>query len=852
MKKLSITLTIRQKLLLFVVGLTIGVYLISFGYVSINLKQKAMTEGQKLAEKAAHEKANDIKSILNQDLTIARSMAISAKNYSFLPKTLRDSLRRNLMLGVLNENPKYDAVWMSWELWVIDSTWTKGHGRERCTYYKKDGAIKEHIRLDNLDKKVESGLYSEIKRDKGELIGEPYEFAAYGGNTDEILLGISPTAPILINGKFAGLIGSDMSLDDFKSMSEINFFDRGFAFLMSYEGTIVAHEDNHFGNKSIDSLGFIDDLELDLKEIIASGGEASFTTFDPYFDEEAYVTVAPISLGKSTKPWSVGIIVPTSEITKSLDKTFQATLVVGIIGLLIVSFVVYRLATSITRSLDKTNGLLKDLSRGEIDPSNKLQFNTSDELGQIAKSVNTLVDDLDRKVRLAKEIGQGELSTDFHLSGEADILGVSLLKMRDNLNNVIEETREVIVKAGDHGQLRKARILTDGKQNAWRDLSESINRLLASLAAPMMEVNRIVNEMSQGNLKERFEATAEGDIKYLADNLNRALENLNEFLQQIVESAQVVDESSGEMLNASSEISTNTGEIAASIGQMSNGSQMQLEKVDQTSALIEGILKSSNDMRERANTINQGVNNVVTNCSTGQEMLDGVASNIAEISAYSDKTNDSIKVLTSRSDEISRVLGVITEIASQTNLLALNAAIEAAQAGEAGRGFAVVAEEIRKLAEDSRKSAREIESIVEGVQKDTQEAAEVIGVMSKSVKTGEEASLEAAEMFKKIADRARKNLHLSEDILNASKAQEKDIHEVLSNTENVVLVAQQTAAGTEEIASSATELSSAMSTFTDRTDNLNSVADSLKKGLERFTLTESVEEKVETLEEELV
>lgn len=463
---------------------------------------------------------------------------------------------------------------------------------------------------------------------------------------------------------------------------------------------------------------------------------------------------------------------------------------------------------------------------------------SADELGMAHEAINRLTKGLESKAQFAVDIGHGNLGSDHQLLSESDVLGKSLMMMRDNLKDVIYETNQVVRKAGNQGDL-SARINIENKAGAWKDLGGSINNLLTSVAIPILSVKEIVNAMADGDLTRRYTEDAKGEILSLAEDLNSALDNLNALLNRIAKNANAVDESASEMLTSSEEMNGNTGEIASSIAQMSNGAQTQVAKVDESSNLVEGILKSSTEMGERAKTINEGVNNVVTTSVSGLKMLDKVVSNMAEISSYSTKTSESMKILTSRSNEITRVLSMITEIASQTNLLALNAAIEAAQAGDAGRGFAVVAEEIRKLAEGSKSSAREIENLIEDVQKDTREAARVTETMSEGVQVGEATSKDAAEMFKKIAERAGQNLSLSEGILTATRVQQEDIRIVVSNTENIVVIAEQTAAGTEEIASSATELSSGMEVYTQKSERLTRIADELKTEVSKFKLSEN-------------
>jgi len=200
------------------------------------------------------------------------------------------------------------------------------------------------------------------------------------------------------------------------------------------------------------------------------------------------------------------------------------------------------------------------------------------------------------------------------------------------------------------------------------------------------------------------------------------------------------------------------------------------------------------------------------------------------------QTAKSIDVLTRRTEEIGRTLNVITDIASQTNLLALNAAIEAARAGDAGRGFAVVAEEIRKLAEDSRRSAVEIEKIISDVQKDTQAAGKAIEAMEVSVKEGNKSSVEAESIFQEIAKSSEETFNASQEIQTATIAQKESIGIVVKNFEQIVVVSEETAAGTQEVASSSQQMSNGMLEIAKAGDELSAVAAQLQSGLQQFKL----------------
>ncbi|MEP3386594.1 MAG: methyl-accepting chemotaxis protein [Reichenbachiella sp.] len=438
--------------------------------------------------------------------------------------------------------------------------------------------------------------------------------------------------------------------------------------------------------------------------------------------------------------------------------------------------------------------------------------------------------------RFAEEMKNGNFDFKYEYAGEYDQVGSALIGLKRRLNRVIMDTTELLQNAAVEGNL-ETEIFLDDKEGAFNNLVKGINELVSSFSLPLREVNKVVNAMAEGDLTQRFSIVAKGDVLKMANNLNSALENIDGLLTQVSKHANSIEESSNEMKVSSEEMNCNTEEIASAISQMSNGAHSQVRKIEEISLLIDGILSASSGMVDKANHVNSTARDGVDHSESGVKMVQELVRRMSEVLDYSSKTNDSMNVLTKRSDEIGKALKVITEIATQTNMLALNAAIEAAQAGDAGRGFAVVADEIRKLAENSKSSAKDIEMIVLGVHQDTTEAARVIEVMNEKVKEGEITSKRASELFSQIHESSNEAFALSRDIKDAIDTQVDNINKVLGHAESVVVISEQTAAGTEEVATSATELSSGMELYSQKALRLDEIAYELKDGLSMVKLS---------------
>ena len=437
----------------------------------------------------------------------------------------------------------------------------------------------------------------------------------------------------------------------------------------------------------------------------------------------------------------------------------------------------------------------------------------------------------------AGELKEGNFDAQIDVPADGDIgkMISDNLALRDTLKEIIEDVNNVVRSAGEEGNLN-ARLELQDTKGAWKDLVDSMNLLLQSIAEPVLEFNSIVSEMAKGDLTKKFEMQAKGDIKNMADALNTAVDNLNNLLGEIGENADVVAQASSNMLEKSESMKNNTSEVASAIGQIAKGAQDQAVKTDESSKLVEDVKASAVEMEGKSDVINKAAERGQKSCENGLKIIRNMVENMTGITESANLTSESINILTDRAVEIGRTLNVITDIAAQTNLLALNAAIEAARAGEAGRGFAVVAEEIRKLAEDSRKSAVDIEKIIADVQKDTQSASKAIETMESSVVQGTEATTQAESIFQEISKSSEETLNFSREIKESTSTQKSSIESVAKNIEQIVVVAEETAAGTQQAAGSSQQMNAGMEEVAASSSQLSEIAAELQTGVNQFKL----------------
>jgi methyl-accepting chemotaxis protein len=188
---------------------------------------------------------------------------------------------------------------------------------------------------------------------------------------------------------------------------------------------------------------------------------------------------------------------------------------------------------------------------------------------------------------------------------------------------------------------------------------------------------------------------------------------------------------------------------------------------------------------------------------------------------------------------VANIVNVITSISEQTNLLALNAAIEAARAGEAGKGFAVVAEEIRHLAEDSSKAAKEIIDIIGKTTEKTKLAVSNINVANSLVIEQRSALKITQDAFNKIKGLYDNIVAASDKSAKSMEAINEKSKVISDGIQNIAAIAEESAASTEEISASGEEQLASLELVAGAAKELFELSEQLSSEVSKFKLEEN-------------
>ncbi|MEL6553870.1 MAG: methyl-accepting chemotaxis protein [Cyanobacteria bacterium J06621_11] len=357
-------------------------------------------------------------------------------------------------------------------------------------------------------------------------------------------------------------------------------------------------------------------------------------------------------------------------------------------------------------------------------------------------------------------------------------------------------------------------------------LAEGFNQMASSIATTTGEAQRKAQEQEQAKedlqrqvirLLDDVEGAARGDLTVkaevtadvlgaVADSFNLTIENLREIVKQVSVAARQVSQGSTENETFARSLSADALRQAEELAVTLNSVQVMTDS-------IQRVAESAREAEEVARSASE-------TALKGGEAVERTVAGILDIRETVADTTRKVKRLAESSQEISKIVALISQIASRTNLLALNASIEAARAGEAGRGFAIVADEVRQLADRAAKASKEIEQIVLQIQSETG------GVMT-AMEEGTQQVIEGT----RLAEQAKQSL---DDIIQVSNRIDVLVRSITADTVEQTETSRAVAQVMQSVELTAQETSQESQRVSGSLQNLVGVAKDLLTSVDKF------------------
>ena len=395
-------------------------------------------------------------------------------------------------------------------------------------------------------------------------------------------------------------------------------------------------------------------------------------------------------------------------------------------------------------------------------------------------------------------------------------------------------------------------------------LAQNFNKMIIHLK----EMAAVSAAIAEGQLSVSVKPRSAQDTMALA--FTRMTKGLRDLVRQVRDSASQVASGSGQMASASDEsakvsvqaasaideVTSTMHEMSINVQNVVKNTQVQASSVAETSASIDQMVTSIQRVADTAKLLVDISHRSREEVQTGMVTMDKATEGLNRTSHAIQSSAEIIDVLGRRADDIGKIIEVIDDLAEQTNLLALNAAIEAARAGEHGLGFAVVAEEVRKLAEKSTQSTKEISELIQGIQKEAREAVDNMEKSTSMVQEGLLLNKDLSFALEKISDVVSEVYKFSQEIGAATMEQSSGSTQIAKATNRLTEITQEINSSVEEQASGAQgvvramekmrellqQSSSSSSELAAAAEQMSKLSRALLETMDRFVLDEGFAE----------
>jgi methyl-accepting chemotaxis protein len=464
---------------------------------------------------------------------------------------------------------------------------------------------------------------------------------------------------------------------------------------------------------------------------------------------------------------------------------------VKVVLLFYTCFVAATLGNKSLVRLGKLRKTMAIVEKGNIDV--KAELKGKDEIGWTVVSFNSMLDNLNKLATQAEVIANDDLQNEILNEKIKGKLGVAFALMVDKFKTLLLQAELI---AADN--LKDPLLM--------KKMTGDLGSAFARMVERLLKLSELAEVISSGDLISSQEVSLEGNC--LVKSFNQMVQNLSEIVLNIKE--------------AGLKIATSTNEIFSSIEELATGSSEQAASVEETSSTVEEFSVTARQIAENADIVAKLAEKTLELTVEGTKMMQAVVANMSKILETTNLTSSKIMDLGDKSRKIMNMTQVIDNITNQTKLLALNAAIEAAGTGEASRRFSVVAGDVKKLAEGVEESTEQIKGLIAEISESINSS--VISTEEEKHQVGEGVAItkKLGEALNKVYEMIAKTTDATKQISLATQQQKSASEQIAITARDISNVTKQSAVSTKQV--------------TNATSELNSLAENLKKMVNKFKI----------------
>ncbi|QYR20545.1 HAMP domain-containing protein [Paenibacillus sp. sptzw28] len=355
-----------------------------------------------------------------------------------------------------------------------------------------------------------------------------------------------------------------------------------------------------------------------------------------------------------------------------------------------------------------------------------------------------------------------------------------------------------------------------------------------ALTSSIDEMSSIAFSIAKGDFTQKVDISSSASLGELGYSFNSMVDKLRDILKETSNIARIVNDTSRSIFEKNNNLKLVMEQAALSAGELATGANQISEDVGEMAESIREIEDKVEAYARSTTEMNQLSEQTLGLVEKGRQSVESQSAGMQRNVEATSNVAATIEDLARKAEGISVITRTISDLAEQTNLLSLNASIEAARAGDHGKGFAVVAQEVRKLAEESTSSTKEVFTLVRGIVSGVNEAIDNIKINEEVVQLQNQLLRESEHIFSELVASVNFITKQIYQFSNESNQMLESSRKISAAIQNISAITEESAAGTGQVSASMNEHIGSVQAVVEETEKMQQVVSQLQRTISIF------------------